>query len=133
VHWPRIQKALARQWDATASRGSEKGKRKTKLRRAVALLERTGRVDIGEDEESNGGDEESRDAEPDLTVWDNFDNTSLEKELKKVEQDEKLGCMRAGKDGFGLQAVLGEECDRGLVKSNTAQRKALLDKTLRSI
>jgi hypothetical protein len=133
VHWPRIQKALARQWDATASRGSEKGKRKTKLRRAVTLLERTDRVDIGEDEESNGGDEESRDAEPNLTVWVIFDNTSLERELKKVERDEELGWMRAGKDGFELQAVLGEECDRGLVKSNTAQRKALLDETLRSV
>jgi hypothetical protein len=56
VHWPRVQKALARQWDATASRGSEKGERKTKLRRAVAFEESMERVAVGEDGELKGSE-----------------------------------------------------------------------------
>jgi hypothetical protein len=66
-------------------------------------------------------------------VWDIVDNPSLEKDLKKVERDEKFGWMRAVKDGFGLQAVLGEECDRDVVKLGSAQGKALRDKTLRDV
>jgi hypothetical protein len=104
-----------------------------KLRWVVALSERTGHVDFGEDEELCEGDEESRDAEPDLTVWNIVDNTSLGRELKKVERNENLGWMRAGKNGLGLQAVLDEECDRDVFKLSTVQGKTLLDETLRVI
>jgi hypothetical protein len=60
-------------------------------------------------------------------------NTSLERELRKVERDEKLGWMRAGKDGFGLQTLLENDSEREEVKESTWQGKALLDETLRGV
>jgi hypothetical protein len=126
VHWQRIQKALARQREA-ARGGSEKGVRKTKLRRAIALEESMGRMAVGEVE---GSEDEIRDSAPDLTVWDIVANTSLERELRKVERDEKLGWMRAGKDGFGLQTLLENDSEREEVNESTGQGKALLDETL---
>jgi hypothetical protein len=127
VHWPRIQKALARlranvtYTDMTANLRNGKGRRKTKLRRALTLEEMMGRMDIGEECEMEESDDEVSEAAPDLTVWEICDNTSLERELKKVEQDEKLCWMRSGKDVFRLKVVLDQEDERDAVESRTAQ------------
>jgi hypothetical protein len=127
VHWPRIQKALARlranvtYTDMTANLRNGKDRRKTKLRRALTLEEVMGRMNIGEECEMEEGDDEVSKAAPDLTVWEICDNTSLERELKKVEQDEKLCWMRSGKDVFGLKVVLDQEDERDAVESRTAQ------------
>jgi hypothetical protein len=126
VHWPRIQKALARlranvtYTDMTANLRNGKDRRKTKLRRALTL-EVMGRMNIGEECEMEEGDDEVSKAAPDLTVWEICDNTSLERELKKVEQDEKLCWMRSGKDVFGLKVVLDQEDERDAVELRTAQ------------
>jgi hypothetical protein len=127
VHWPRIQKALARlranvtYTDMTANLRNGKDRRKTKLRRALTLEEVMGRLNIGEECEVEEGDDEVSKAAPDLTVWEICDSTSLERELKKVEQDEKLCWMRSGKDVFGLKVVLDQEDERDAVESRTAQ------------
>jgi hypothetical protein len=45
--------------------------------------------------------------ESDLEVWDDvLDTISLKRELKKVEQDEKVRWMRSGKPMRGLQDEL---------------------------
>jgi hypothetical protein len=127
VYWPRIQKALARlrakvtYTDMTATWRNGRGRRKTKLRRALTLEEMMGRMDIGEECEMEEDDDEVSEAAPDLTVWEICDNTSLERELKKVEQNEKLCWMRSGKDVFGLKVVLDQEDERDAVELRTAQ------------
>jgi hypothetical protein len=115
IHWPIIEDTLRRrrlilpflELAAEMEPGLQVHQKKTKLRRSFTLEEMMERMNINDGHEHGVSDEESNVVESDLEVWDDvLDTISLKRELKKVEQDEKVRWMRSGKPMRGLQDEL---------------------------